>query len=76
MRQYHCPVPGCGQQAEYVRFDCEEFVVPFGQTLDQMPKTPKGHIKPLGVQRNILIKCSIHGLKYQRQIGNHVSVKP
>jgi hypothetical protein len=76
MRQYQCPVPRCGQEVEFVRFDCEDVVIPSGKTLDQMPKTGKGHTKPLFVQRNILVKCPIHGLKYSLHIGHHVSVKP
>lgn len=76
MRQYKCPVRGCGQEVEFVRFVCEEVFIPHGKTLDQFPKTRKGHIKAVGVQRDILVKCPIHGLKYSLHIGHHVSVKP
>jgi hypothetical protein len=75
MRQYKCPVPECVQEAEFVKFEAEEALIPSGKTLDQMPRTRRGHIKPLGVQRNILVKCPIHGLKYSLHIGHHVSVK-
>jgi hypothetical protein len=75
MRKYPCPVPGCDKEAEYVRFDSEEVLIPFNKTLEQMPKTRKGHIKPLGVQRNIYVECPIHGVKWFGQMGHHVSVK-
>ncbi len=58
-----------------MRFECEEVVIPSGKTLDEMPKTGGGHIKPLGVQRNILVECPIHGTQLFLHIGNHVSVK-
>jgi hypothetical protein len=49
MKQYQCPVPQCGQVAKFVKFECEEVGIPKGMTLDQMPRTKKGHIKPIGV---------------------------
>jgi hypothetical protein len=75
MKRYQCPVLGCGREAEFMRFECEEVVIPSGKTLDQMPKTRKGHVKPLGVQRIRLVRCPVHGLKGSLHIGHHVSVK-
>jgi len=35
----------CRQQAEFVRFLCEEFAVPMGKELEEMPRTGSGHLR-------------------------------
>ena len=65
----------CDEQAEFVRFLCEEYAVPRGKTLDQMPRTGKGYIRPVAVQRNMIVRCPIHGEQIRQHMGNHISVK-
>jgi len=61
--------------AEYVGFDCEEVVIPSAKTLDLMPERKKGGNRPLGAQRNILVRCPTRGLKYFLRLGHHVTVR-
>jgi hypothetical protein len=65
----------CDQQAEFVRFIAEETIVPRGTKLTDMPRSRKGHIVPLGLMRNILVRCPIHGEQELQEVGHHVSVK-
>lgn len=65
----------CDQQAEFVKFVCEEFAIPNGTTLDQMPRTGKGHIRPIALGRNFIVRCPIHGEQFYQEFGHHVSVK-
>lgn len=32
-------------------------------------------MRKAAVQRNILVNCPVHGKKFHRQIGHHISVK-
>jgi hypothetical protein len=79
--KYTCPIDGCGLEVERVYGDpsaahfAEEYILPLGKTLDDMPKSAKGHPLPLGVQRNILMECSVHGRRYILKMGHHASVK-
>lgn len=65
----------CSQEADFVRFVDEEFIRPSGTTLDQSPRTGGGHIQPIAVQRNILVRCPIHGEQVFLHHGHHISVK-
>jgi len=79
--KYTCPIDGCGLEAKRVYNDpgaanfAEECILPLGKTLDDMPKSAKGHPLPLGVQRNILVECAVHGRRYILKMGHHASVK-
>ncbi len=66
----------CDQEAEFVRFIAEEIIVPPGLTdLDQLPRTGKGHLLAIGTQRNILVRCPIHGEQIFLHHGSHITVK-
>lgn len=65
----------CDQEAEFVEFICEEYVRPRDTPLDQLPRTGKGHLLAKGTQRNILVRCPIHGEQLFLHHGNHISVK-
>jgi hypothetical protein len=65
----------CDQQAKYLGFVAHENAVPFGKTLDEMPRTGKGYKKPLFTARNLLVNCPIHGKQILQIIGNHATEK-
>jgi hypothetical protein len=65
----------CDQQAEFVKFLCEEVAVPNGMNLDQMPRTGNGHIRPIALGRSFIVRCPIHGEQFHQEFGHHVSVK-
>src|SRR5271165_2186311 len=65
----------CDQQAEFVRFLGEEAAVPNGTNLDHMPRTGKGHIRPIALGWNFIVRCPIHGEQFYQEFGHHVSVK-
>jgi hypothetical protein len=62
----------CDQIATFVRFECEEYAVPAGKTLDEMPQK-RGKIFPLFTQRNIVVRCPIHGEQLYLYIGHHIT---
>ena len=79
---YKCPVKGCSREAKRVSSEpgaasfAEEFIVPRGKTLEDMPRNRKGYPLPVAVQRNILVECPLHGKKYiTKPGGHHVNVK-
>jgi len=79
--KYTCPIDGCGLEVSRVYNDpsaahfAEEYILPLGKSLDDMPKSGKGHALPIAVQRNILVECSVHGRRYIRKMGHHASVR-
>jgi hypothetical protein len=73
--QYRCPESGCDHVVEFVRFYAEVVATPFGKTLEGMPKTRKGHIRPTAVQREFLVRRPIHGERIHFRGGHHVSTK-
>lgn len=81
-QEYICPVEGCGRTAQRVKEDrysatiATEYILPKGKTLEEMPRTSKGHPLPLGVQHNILVECPEHGRKYViKPTSHHVDKK-
>jgi hypothetical protein len=77
MQKHKCPIEGCDQDAKRVYDDpgaasfATEYLIPSGKTLDEMPKSSKGHPLPLAVQHNILVECPVHGKKYIIKPGSH-----
>jgi hypothetical protein len=66
----------CDQMAKYVRFECEEVIIPSEKTVEDMPKNRYGNVFPQGVARNILVRCPIHGEKIlQKPDGHHITEK-
>ena len=75
MKWYTCPEPECGQEAEFLRFRAEVYATPFGKNLEDMPRTRKGHFRPIAVQREVVVRCPVHGERLHRRIGHHISVR-
>ncbi len=63
-KTYDCPMPGCAEQATYVRFAAEEI---FSKNVEPID------ISTLqGVARNIVVRCPIHGEKIIQVFGHHI----
>jgi hypothetical protein len=71
-RKFTCPVLGCGREAEFLRFECEEVPMPVAMQVSELERTP-----PFGeLGRNFLVRCPKHGLKILQKIGHHITNFP
>jgi hypothetical protein len=68
MKPYICSFEGCGREAEFVRFDSEELVIPNGAKLPRKPGSER-------LRRYFWIKCPVHGMRWLITQGHHVSPK-
>jgi len=64
MRKFTCNLPDCGREAEFVCSAGEEALVSPGRRLTRKPLA--------GPQRNFIVRCPAHGLRWILQISNHV----
>lgn len=64
-----CPVQGCGRDAEFIQFECEEIPMPTVMKASELRyKAPFGELR-----RNFLVECPVHGQNYVQQSGHHVT---
>jgi hypothetical protein len=63
----------CDQAAAYVKFLGEEIMIRSGTKLEDQPRTGKGHLKGIATQRNVLVRCPIHGEQIWWHNGTHVT---
>jgi hypothetical protein len=68
-KKYVCPVPECGREAVFVKFEVEEVWVEPGTEVKHGDKPPM-------LQRCALVRCSVHGEKYDLRPGHHVTAIP
>jgi hypothetical protein len=67
-----CPVPGCGRVAKFIRYVCEEIIMP-----SSMPESDLRREPPFGVVgRNFLVECEVHGESISQVEGHHVTAIP
>ncbi|MBZ5605813.1 MAG: hypothetical protein LAO79_26235 [Acidobacteriia bacterium] len=67
-----CPVPGCGRDVKFIRFECEEVIMPALMPSSELERKP-----PFGVVgRNFLVECEVHGLKIVQVEGHHITNIP
>lgn len=71
-KQFKCPVPECGLDATFVRYECEEVLMPAAMKDRELKRKP-----PFGeLGRNFLVKCPVHGEKIIQEIGHHITTIP
>jgi hypothetical protein len=64
----------CGLESERVHGEHDfatEYILRKGETLQSVPRNRAGHPLPTGVQHNILIRCPVHGERYNTKPSSH-----
>lgn len=64
----------CGLESERVHGGHDfatEYILRKGETLETLRRNSDGHPLPSGVQHNILIKCPVHGTRYNTKPASH-----
>jgi hypothetical protein len=63
-KKYSCPNDGCKEEADYVGYAAEETLT------ENKPQIDISTLK--AVQRDILVRCPVHGQKVVTKQGHHV----
>ena len=67
-----CPILGCGLPAEFVRYVCEEILMPIAMKESDLERKP-----PFGVVgRNFVVRCEVHGERVTQVEGHHITHIP